>query len=92
MVKAAAVGLTAGSGRNVPELSYNPLEDLGYVKWMSVDNQPSDWTNVKPLPAAQQFQATRQEAAATQQRIDAAQAPKSSAPASPSEGLADRLN
>ena len=48
-VKATAVGMQAGSGRNVPELSYPGISEKGLIDWMGSDQQPSDWTQVEPL-------------------------------------------
>tara|TARA_B100001093_G_scaffold180382_1_gene172995 strand:+ start:2826 stop:13295 length:10470 start_codon:yes stop_codon:yes gene_type:complete len=96
-MKATSVAMTAGSGRNIPYLSHPTLEDLGYIKWMGSAQQPHGWSEVdypddrlipNPPPVEEEPVEKKQESKAP----PLLQRPEPSAPRSPSEGLADRLN
>ena len=87
--KAVNVGLNAGSGRNVPDLSYPPFDDLGYIKGWGADDQPQGYADISPSPEQAQ-------AAPTQRNPEPTPAPQAQpqdpeAPKSAGSELADRL-
>ncbi len=87
-VKATAVGMQAGSGRNVPELSYPGISEKGLIDWMGSDQQPSDWTQVEPLKGPETSTAPQP---APEGNRPPARVPTPESPGLPGSGLADKL-